>query len=1363
MRKALKPIIIILMITVIIVIGMFYANDQLNRIGNQISEKVLLNLVKKESNGLYELSFDRIDLDILGRTIKVYNAKLIPQIENLQDSGTVSNVYHVSVDSVDIKLRSVIKIYTENELVVEGVTVVNPQIRMTKINPEKKLLKFGRETGELYETISDYLDLLKIEYFKVIGGGLSHSPSQLSLNTIDFQVTEFIIDPSKKKRKVFYSEAINLGLSNQSIDLPDSIHVLSFDSFNLSTKDSILSFSNLKIQPRPGVDREKIFTQEGQNIYNILIPTLELKGINYLKAYEDNHLVIDQVNIPEPIINIRSASDADSSKKTSGNTIGRSLLALFDLVKVSKFEINNGALDLIVKTNNQQQFKSENISIALFNIRLDSNNYQINSRTTYFEDAKIKIHDYNYKLPDSLHLMSFNSLNINTMTSTLEVKNFVISPSRSKQDESITQYNFVIPSITLEGMDFKQALIDKQVFLSKMVFQNPSIEITASGKKHEADSSVVVTPKVLQGFMDNYFEQINASLIEVNNGRVEISNEFLINGISLKLRGLKIDTASSSWHSLADSIVFHADNLTLNRDNMVLNAQQIEAGKQLSNFEIGAVQYTDPKTGNAIRTQQLIISGVQLDSIIKSKIIQLEGIVVTAPVFNIREKIQKGGKKQSNWKLPEKPILLTLKDGSLNYTPSASTKINVSSFNTRISYLNTISLDYFQAGKLKIEIDDFAHSISADSLLLPANSRKLSIRNITSKALNNKSHLKINAKIPLLQFISFEKKTLLSSGKLVADSLKIIASSIDTYWIEQTINKANTKKTSASKKETNNDFSIDLGTIHLKIKNGLATLVNKNNEKSLWTHQNTSLTLKDFSYPSREKTDLLFSKGHLLEFDKLVGKIPNGDSLLIGRAYYSTITQKGELNNLQYANKKNNINSKIGTLKLENLNIIKLRDDNELKIGKVASEGISLKMILNNSDSASSFQSKKFLPFSQLTINQFKADDMNLELYHQKKGRSYHIREANLAFQKLRLDSAFDVKNLHHRVQSFSFSGKNFKEDLGKNYTVSIGDYNFSYPDAGLNLSSFNMENKYDRFDFSNHIDYQTDWFDLSLKSVRLSGINLDKLVNQNFEIQKIAINDGNFTIFRDLNIPLDSTKYVPLPQELLRKVKYPVTVDSISVTTNIKIYIVPADGTGLGYIAFENLKGGIKNITTRPNTSSLPMKLSAKGTLNGSGDFQAKVEFPLNSQKDFFSMKGSVGRMELTTLNDMLVPIAAVEVRSGTNDIMTFNFSGNNEYSKGTMSFQYDNLKINILDRQTYKSTGLNNNLRTFFANSFVVRGQNPNFFKLHEGGIFYKRDKSRSIFNFWAKSLLSGAVSSIGISNNDSAKEYEKIDNSD
>ena len=94
-------------------------------------------------------------------------------------------------------------------------------------------------------------------------------------------------------------------------------------------------------------------------------------------------------------------------------------------------------------------------------------------------------------------------------------------------------------------------------------------------------------------------------------------------------------------------------------------------------------------------------------------------------------------------------------------------------------------------------------------------------------------------------------------------------------------------------------------------------------------------------------------------------------------------------------------------------------------------------------------------------------------------------------------------------------------------------------------------------------------------------------------------------------------------------------------------------------------------------------------------------------------------------------------------------------------MNFRYNNLKVQILNPETNDLKGLNQGIKTFFANTFVVKRRNPNFIFVRPGNIFLQRDPSRAIFHYWGKALLSGAVSSVGINRSRKAeKKFGKKD---
>jgi hypothetical protein len=65
---------------------------------------------------------------------------------------------------------------------------------------------------------------------------------------------------------------------------------------------------------------------------------------------------------------------------------------------------------------------------------------------------------------------------------------------------------------------------------------------------------------------------------------------------------------------------------------------------------------------------------------------------------------------------------------------------------------------------------------------------------------------------------------------------------------------------------------------------------------------------------------------------------------------------------------------------------------------------------------------------------------------------------------------------------------------------------------------------------------------------------------------------------------------------------------------------------------------------------------------------------------------------------------------------------------------------------------------MKTFFANAFVVKKNNPGFkFFPRDGAMYYERDPQKIIIDYVTKTALSGVVSSIGARN--ARKDIKKI----
>jgi hypothetical protein len=1340
----------------------FIVNDQLRKAGNRISGEYLQELITKESKGLYQLEFEEINLNLLRKTVNIRNIELHSTPENREDSINAKNIYDANVGEVNISLESVLRIYTDKELVVDGIEVIDPLLFMTKINPEKKPLKFGRETGELYDVISQYLELLQINYLKVRSGTVDHSPSNFRLKAIDFDVENFEVSQRTKRKKIFYSEAINLGVNQQSILLPDSIHELSFEGFELSTKDSILNFSNFKINTRKDVNATEIFENENQNIYDINIPTLELQGINYLKAYEDNFLVVEKVNIPKPKIKIQSVlKSKKQNTEQAENSIGASLLALFDLIKIKDFKIEEGGLNLTLKGNNQQRFLSDNISINLFNIELDSTQREIQNIIHYFEHASVEINDYDYLLPDNLHNIKFKKLNFNTIDSTLLVQNLEVKPSRSLDDSTLTQFNLNLPLLKMEGIAHRDIYDNDRINLKNLALSNSKIIITPPYLKKSEQQEAIITPERLFDILGKYFNEIKLKEFSVLNTDLSVG-EFLI-GKSLNIKSylLKIDSSFNSWHKVADSTLINGQELNykFNSGNIRVSTFQSENNLHsldLTKLEIASQDFKDPLT-----VDYLSLRGLEIDSLLNRKKIAIDSITLFKPNLNFSYKeLNNPSKGKNGWQFSSKPINILLTEGRLNYQLDEFKNVKINNFDIELNYQNKVKLFQVTAKEIILNDDEIKHQITLAELNLPKDQNNLLLSDIQVKPKENNDSLAVNLKIPEIRFTDFNKDLLIQKRMFEADSMMSQISQLNFTGMKD-LKKSFKSLNKDKESESKSIFRIKNSLIDLK--ESFIVLFDDEQERTQIVNLNAKLNISNLNFPENKNQNLSYADDFTLSNRSFNFISSKKDTVSIQNLNFSSFDKSGEIEKITFNDANDNTKLTIGGIKINDANIKSYIQNNQVNIQEIISTQTSLSLkIEKNSEE---IPSKIELPFKAISIKNLQSKDINIKIFHEKRKRNYFVRKANLFINTLAFDSTFNPKEIHQNLKTLVFNGKNYRESFGKHYTVTASDYTFHYPESDFEAHNIKMRSKYDRFEYSKHIEFQNDWFKLDIASLKLNKLDIDSLLlSQKFIINKLEVKKGDFTVFRDLNVPHNDKKKVLMPQNLLSELDFAFKVDTTFVNSDIKIHIMPKETSGIGTMSINIDSGYLYNMRTHHFKNDKSMVQLAKGKLNEKANFSTKVNFPMPSENGAFHFVGKVGELDLTALNEMLIPLGAIEVRSGYNEEVNINFTGNDDYAEGLMEFRYNNLKIDILDRETYQSKGFGNNLKTIFANSFVVSSKNPRWFKLQEGNIFFERIKSRSIFNFWAKSLLSGAVSSIGIKRSkEEAKAYYKENKAD
>ncbi len=1303
-------------ITILLVVGIIYLQNNITR----ISRNALENLVEKECEGKYHLFYEELEVSLFSSEIVVKKIQLKPDSTTLKKDSTTKNIFTVAIKKLKIDIASLHRLLFNDELIIDGIQIFEPFVTINNIKSRERPKASHEEVEDLYSLISQHLKSLKINRFQLEDGGFEFLKNSFKLEHINLLIENFVLDENSDNKQLF-KEEIELTIRNQSFLLPDSIHFLKCDLFHVSTKDSILECSNLTVEPHNRNNREES-DQNQLDIFQIHMPSIKIKGVDYLKAYKDKNVHINEMLITEPDVQIENQKINDENKdKKLLDFIFKNIATELN---VDHFHLVNGKFSIkLYGSKEEHLIETAYTDIEFFKVHFDSSNYKLDKKDNYFENAHVTIRKQVYNLKDSIHQVSFDKLNINTFDSTLQITGLAIKP-HSPVADSLFYIEMEAPDIVLNKVDYIDAIRTKTLKTGILKFERPSISIHQPPTNDTLKLSV--DPAYLMESIDNYFQVVRAEKVIVEKGKIQVSDDFGINTFDLTSTGLGRISASSSWSDLADELYMNLGGVWVNKGGVEIKVDQVLIDEPEEITLTNASFSTKNGRGNI---EKFTIYHLDPDSLlVKNKLI-LDSIDAWNPEIDF--KIITSNKKNDKIEFPEFLKVVNINNGGANLTIDRFVTIKTSNINARITNDSLLKIQHFSTKNIHYRNSKSNIKIYSQSFQLKNKTTDLKLINTRISATDKSD---VAGEIPAIIIKNWNQKRYWEDGSI--DVAEVLIKKSELNFIRP-------KKMSTDNKPWTNVPNVYIDKLiiqHAKthIDNGSYAIkspeLNLDFRKIIVLNGNIDALIKsepDFNINAKKLE--VKAKNDVVNFEDI--KI-NGNQ--------KTITLKEGT----YKNTVNNSSASVKSMDVNELDYVNLYFNNKFIVNAIQMEKPHAHIIVDEHVKA-----KKGFPI--VNINLIKAQDAAFKF--EKGNLKHEIDNLNFTIDKLHLDEDSDSRNPLQFVDNLSLTAGPYAyvTSDGLN-TFEIKDYAINYAKQEMVLNEVSLTPKYEKVAYSKHIESQRDWIKMYVKNITLSHIDFDYLIEtKKLKIGQIEAYNIDMDVYRDKNVP-ENKKYKALPQTLLRNVNEDIFVDSLVFSADITYEELSEEASIPGHTSFNNLSGTLKNIQAGKK-SPVPMVLKATGSLMKAADFRAKVIFDMEKEDDPFHFTGHVGAVQLEDLNPLLVPIVYLKVNEGRNLENNFEFQGNNIYSEGKMYFNYRDLHIQVLNPETLDDSGFGRGLMTFFANTFVIKKHNKPFPYLREGVMFYERDQYKSIFNFWSWSMMSGVINSIGI--NKTEKERDKF----
>lgn len=1322
----------------------------ISQYGPVIIDEILKSQVQTQTDGRYVIDYSRLEISVWNKRIEITNFEL-----NKKYSADVvknEDIYAISVPRIEIGLSSILDIYFGKELKITGIKVFDPGIEILKTDAlGNKTSTLSIESGSMYNAISNYLSTFSVDQLNVANASVqfnkqsTSSPLSVFVNQIDFSISNFLLDSIAPDRtKFLYTDNIELVITNQTFALADSIHDISFESFQISTKTGNILFKNLLL--RPNAKTNLAITP---NFVNISIPELNFRGLDFSKAYSMNKLNLDSIRILNPRIVIE--------RKAKNNATGKlDLIALstvlFDQLDIGKLYLDNAYLDIVnLEQTRQNRYRSTDVDIVLHHVNIDTNTSQRNRWSEVFTDLTIDARTFDTYIMDSSHHVSADHFSYSSIAKSLILKNFQIEP--------IGKTNWKKPLLRIQtemveghAIASISEILKGNITAENITLLSPKINVRLPNNQGTNQSVHLHNSFVKSIQLDTL--NLSKANVTFKKGNI-ISN---VSNLSILLNKLFLTEASLQkiqLNKICPKSTLNWDNLKYVSDNISLDLNKSQL-KNWSRFTTENVSVLPANTKTPYTFDNIEITAFDFDHFINNKLLAFDTLIINKPNIELFQSKNNEFKFAAftQWAHHTQFKEVKVTNGTLIKHGEKQLQMKLTNFDAELSKFryDSITNQYYtligyRSDSIYLHLQKLDHALTGTDVSISIKDSTFDIRHLKIVPLSNQTKNRYNVSSYELKLREIDFHHLINKkqlhfyeGYLISPTINILthAGKQKKNELEKSLLKFNLLSISNAKLTTQILRNDSIMTLDVNHANLLINGFNMGDPASIFGAQNYLVDIQDFSlkpFSSAEKVNLKKAFINTREGNIVAHNISFSPSEQIS-INVPQLTVKG-FKPLVWATQRE--------IDLDSLII------DEPKVA------VNLDYKSNKNDSIKTFPSVKV---NFLTINNGSSfimkDSLNFD-------RGITLNHIDFSVDSLVLNKEnLSVQGISNHLPRTSFSIRDFEiTTLDSLYNIRLEHLSFGGKANILNLTNTSLDPIFNKEEFQLRTGVQKDWLDIQAANIALSGLNARELIDGNgLELKEISIIGLVIDTHKDKRLPLPPNLEKPLPQEIIRSIPLPIEIEKINVENG---YVSHSEfsptGKLPGNIFFQKINGQLSNVTNKPSSlaKNPVMSFESSGVMMETGTFDLNVHFDLMDSSQFFYLTGHVREMNLKELNRFLENTAHVQIKDGYNKYVHFDFEANHDYAIGTMKFFYEDLKIRVLSDDTKDHTGLGSSIKSFFANTFVVNKKNPNLFFVREGNIFHQRDLEKGIFNYWAKGLLSGVVSSIGAKNN--KKEIKEL----
>jgi len=265
--------------------------------------------------------------------------------------------------------------------------------------------------------------------------------------------------------------------------------------------------------------------------------------------------------------------------------------------------------------------------------------------------------------------------------------------------------------------------------------------------------------------------------------------------------------------------------------------------------------------------------------------------------------------------------------------------------------------------------------------------------------------------------------------------------------------------------------------------------------------------------------------------------------------------------------------------------------------------------------------------------------------------------------------------------------------------------------------------------------------------AIRIDGIRHWALYKKSVDVENIHLDTPRLRAHLDRTIdPQQLHRPSILPQEHLRRLEHPLRIGRVSVTDGEIVFVERAiDGARPGTFVFADIAAMITNVSNDPSRMSMPCSIDVRSNLADAGPMHGLFEYNLSTDSLSIDGKGSIGKMDATTLNDLVLNLNGIYIMSGTIDSTWFEIHVDEDVARGKVRCLYHGLEFQLTNKSSHEQ-GFRDELMTFFKETRDANPQEPGQPAM-TAAVYRQRQPYENVIKFVWLNVRDGLLKTLGV----------------